>query len=230
MLVAANIPLVQKIAYAVAARTPKYAIVGFDDFVSEGAIGLRQAVLTFDPSRGVKFATYASRRIHGAIIDGIRDADHAPRLMRKRGLAPNVGSIDAPIPGDERGGSIAGTLATENKFDAVDEEDQLAGMLKGLSDAEQAIIRMYYADSLKMSEIGQYLGLSESRISQMHDGILKRLKAKLSLNMKGLATTKRITDTRHVQNMGAAGLPEAMVDADYRVHPSASRVAEGLLA
>ncbi len=202
MLMAANIPLVQTIANKVAARTPKYAIVDVGDFLSEGTFGLRQAILSFDVNRGVKFATYASRRIHGSIIDGLRSVDHASRLMRRRGLAPSVVSIDSAVPGSERGETVAGTLIdSKRSTDEVDEEDQFSGMLKGLSECEQAIMRMYYADNLRMSEIGEFLGLSESRINQMHDNIIKRLKAKCAtprcaggqntagLNMKGLATT-----------------------------------------
>jgi RNA polymerase sigma factor for flagellar operon FliA len=58
---------------------------GFDveDFVNEGVIALIKAVETFDSERGVKFETYATLKIRGAIIDYIRKQDWIPRPVRQ---------------------------------------------------------------------------------------------------------------------------------------------------
>jgi RNA polymerase sigma factor for flagellar operon FliA len=53
------------------------------EVLSSGALGLIRAVERFDPSRGTKFATYASVRISGAILDGFRATDWVPRLVRQ---------------------------------------------------------------------------------------------------------------------------------------------------
>ena len=60
------------------------AHVELDDLVSEGAIGLIDAVRKFDPARGVTIETYARYRIRGAILDSLRDQDHPSRDMRRR--------------------------------------------------------------------------------------------------------------------------------------------------
>ena len=57
----------------------------FDDLVSFGVFGLIDAIDKFDPGKGVKFETYASLRIRGAIIDNIRELDWVPRSLRQKG-------------------------------------------------------------------------------------------------------------------------------------------------
>jgi RNA polymerase sigma factor for flagellar operon FliA len=50
-------------------------------------------------------------------------------------------------------------------------------LTRGLSRAEQLIVTLYYYEDLTMSEIGRTLDLSESRVSQLHSGILRRLRS-----------------------------------------------------
>lgn len=76
--------LVSKLAAKVSNRTPW--CVEFDDLESDGMLGLREAIIAFDPDRAVKFTTFAPQRIRGAIIDGIRAMDFAPRLVRSRSV------------------------------------------------------------------------------------------------------------------------------------------------
>ena len=58
--------------------------ISLDDLISTGVIGLMAAIDNFDPTLGVQLNTYAERRIRGAIIDGLRETDWAPRETRKR--------------------------------------------------------------------------------------------------------------------------------------------------
>ncbi len=55
-----------------------------EDLVSYGTLGLMEAVERFDPSRGLKFETYAVTRVRGSIIDQLRFQDWVPRGVRKR--------------------------------------------------------------------------------------------------------------------------------------------------
>ncbi|MCX7772802.1 MAG: FliA/WhiG family RNA polymerase sigma factor [Clostridia bacterium] len=59
--------------------------VEYDDLVGYGVFGLIDAIDKFDLSKKVKFETYASLRIRGAVIDSIREQDWAPRSLRKKG-------------------------------------------------------------------------------------------------------------------------------------------------
>lgn len=64
------IPIVRYIASKVIAGKTKY--IEFEDLVGYGMVGLMDAVSKFDGSKGMKFSTYASIRIKGAMIDEIR--------------------------------------------------------------------------------------------------------------------------------------------------------------
>ncbi|MCL1884544.1 MAG: FliA/WhiG family RNA polymerase sigma factor [Defluviitaleaceae bacterium] len=58
--------------------------VEFDDLCGYGIFGLIDAIDKFDNAKGVKFETYASFRIRGAIIDHIRRMDWVPRTLRQK--------------------------------------------------------------------------------------------------------------------------------------------------
>ncbi len=60
------------------------ALLGEDDLVDIGMIGLSDAIDKFDPKIGVKFETYAYTRIRGSIIDEIRRIDSLPRSVRNK--------------------------------------------------------------------------------------------------------------------------------------------------
>ncbi|GKX28958.1 RNA polymerase sigma factor WhiG [Vallitalea longa] len=58
--------------------------VEYEDLVGYGVFGLIDAIDKFDFHKGVKFETYASLRIRGAILDNIRRMDWIPRSLRKK--------------------------------------------------------------------------------------------------------------------------------------------------
>jgi RNA polymerase sigma factor for flagellar operon FliA len=53
-----------------------------DNLITYGCDGLKDAILKFERERKLKFKTYAQRRVKGAVIDGIRKEDFAPRTVR----------------------------------------------------------------------------------------------------------------------------------------------------
>ena len=76
------LPLVRYTADRISAKLPNE--VDVDDLVSAGIFGLLDAIQAFDLDRGVKFETYCSPRIRGAILDELRTMDWVPRLVRSR--------------------------------------------------------------------------------------------------------------------------------------------------
>ena len=77
-----NLNLVKDIAKRFQCRVPP--CITLDDLVSAGMVGLIQAVDRFDSSRGLKFKTYAQHRIHGAMLDFLREEDPLSRTERRR--------------------------------------------------------------------------------------------------------------------------------------------------
>ncbi|MGB5105548.1 MAG: FliA/WhiG family RNA polymerase sigma factor [Candidatus Zixiibacteriota bacterium] len=76
------LPLVRNVAGRLAMGFPK--TVELPDLVNTGVIGLIEAFANFDPTRGIKFETYAVPRIRGAILDELRSLDWVPRSTRAK--------------------------------------------------------------------------------------------------------------------------------------------------
>jgi RNA polymerase sigma factor for flagellar operon FliA len=81
-LVIEHLAQVRIIAGRIHDRLPDH--IALEDLVSTGIVGLLNAIDNFDPSFNVQLKTYAEHRIHGAIMDSLRDLDWAPRETRKR--------------------------------------------------------------------------------------------------------------------------------------------------
>jgi RNA polymerase sigma factor for flagellar operon FliA len=75
-------PLVKYVAGRVRSGLP--GSVDQADLISEGVIGLMDAIERFEPRRGLQFQTYAVWRIRGAIIDSLRAIDWVPRSVRNK--------------------------------------------------------------------------------------------------------------------------------------------------
>jgi RNA polymerase sigma factor for flagellar operon FliA len=73
------------IARHLCARSPRGAAsADVDDLIQAATLGLRDAIATFDPNRGIKFEHYCGPRVRGAALDFLRSLDWAPRLLRSR--------------------------------------------------------------------------------------------------------------------------------------------------
>ncbi len=75
-------PLVKYVAGKVAVGMPHN--VEYEDLVSYGTFGLLDAIEKFDPTKEVKFKTYAMTRVRGAIFDELRTIDWIPRSIRQK--------------------------------------------------------------------------------------------------------------------------------------------------
>lgn len=73
---------VRPIAERLRAQLPRQ--VDVDDLVQQGYLGLSDAISRFDTEREVRFETFSSQRIYGAMRDYLREIDPVPRLMRSR--------------------------------------------------------------------------------------------------------------------------------------------------
>lgn len=76
------LPLVKRISGRLAISLPSH--IDEEDLIGYGVFGLLDALQKYEPSRGVKFETYASLRIRGAIIDGLRAMDWVPHSARQK--------------------------------------------------------------------------------------------------------------------------------------------------
>jgi RNA polymerase sigma factor for flagellar operon FliA len=124
-LVLQHLPQVRLIAKRIHDRLPDY--VSLDDLISSGVVGLLAAIDNFDPSLNVQLNTYAERKIRGAILDGLREMDWAPRETRKKSRM-----IEAAI---HRVRQRVGREATEEEI-ATDLNIELAEYQKWLAEVQ----------------------------------------------------------------------------------------------
>jgi len=80
-LVMEHVPLVKTLAQRLAQRLPSQVQVS--DLISVGVIGLIDAAGRYKPTLGVPFDAFARRRVHGAMLDSLRELDWAPRSLRR---------------------------------------------------------------------------------------------------------------------------------------------------
>ncbi len=112
--VEAGIPFVEALARRMAATMPHS--IDLSDLVQDGVIGLIDAAHRFDDSRGIKFETFAERRIRGAMIDALRkgawprgvrrvrrELEAAREKLRKTlGHEPSLADLAQEIGSDEK--------------------------------------------------------------------------------------------------------------------------------
>ena len=110
-LILEHLPQVHLIARRIQERLPDN--VGLDDLVSNGVLGLISAIDNFDSGHNVKLKTYAEYKIRGAILDGLRGLDWAPRQKRRKAK-----QIEAAI------------AAAEQTLQRLPAEDEIAAQLK----------------------------------------------------------------------------------------------------
>ncbi|MCY4512299.1 MAG: FliA/WhiG family RNA polymerase sigma factor [Bdellovibrionales bacterium] len=75
-------PMIHCIAKKISIRLPSH--IECDDLISNGVIGLMDAIEKYDPNRDNKFKTYAEFRVRGAILDALRSQDWIPRSIRDK--------------------------------------------------------------------------------------------------------------------------------------------------
>jgi RNA polymerase sigma factor FliA len=112
--IVAGLPFVEALARRMASTMPHSIDLG--DLVQDGVIGLIDAANRFDEARGIKFETFAERRVRGAMIDALRK-DAWPRgvrrqrreleaareqLRRENGCEPSIADLAAKLGSDEK--------------------------------------------------------------------------------------------------------------------------------
>ncbi len=204
-------PLVKYVAGRIRTRLPES--VDQDDLVSDGVLGLMDAIERFDPGRGLTFQTFAVPRIRGAIIDGMRAMDFVPRSVRDKlrvitqaqvKLEAELGRIAEESEVAKESGlplqqvrdllkQTSGNHANLDDFDLADElatgndhaleqgdvSDSLRRVVSDLAERDQVVLALYYYEGLTLAEIGRVLGVTESRVSQLHSRATAALRMKL---------------------------------------------------
>ncbi|KRQ86577.1 RNA polymerase sigma-E factor precursor [Caloramator mitchellensis] len=155
--------------------------ISIEDLISIGTIGLIKAVNTFEPSKRIKLATYASRCIENEIL----------MYLRRNSKVRSEISFDEPLNVDWDGNELllSDILGTENDLiyhfieDEV-EKQLLNHAMSRLSKREREIVELRFGlsgDGEKtQKEVADILGISQSYISRLEKRIIKRLKKEIT--------------------------------------------------
>lgn len=222
-LVKHYMPLVQYHVQRISAHLPNN--VNKQEITSLGFMGLVDAIEKFDLDRDLKFDTYASFRIRGAIMDGLRKEDWLPRSIRdktkkieaiaenleqKLNRTPSAREIASEADMDEKeveeimkDSLFANVLSIEEKNDDQDDQKseglgytisddkaampedylvkqetikELSKAIQTLNEKEQMVVSLFYKEELTLTEIGNVMNLSTSRISQIHSRAIFKLR------------------------------------------------------
>lgn len=152
-----------------------------DDLISIGTIGLIKAVNTFDDSKGIKLATYASKCIENEVLMYFRS---------QKKNAQDI-SINEPIDTDSEGNplTLMDIISTEDTIaDDIDERimiNKLYKYIEELEDEREKLIIVYryglYGKvPMTQNEIAKKLNISRSYVSRIEKKVIDRLRIKLS--------------------------------------------------
>lgn len=109
-LVKAHTLLVKRIAYHLLGRLPRS--IQLDDLMQAGMVGLLEAALNYDESKGASFETYAGIRVRGHMLDEVRRNDWVPRSVHRnaRMIAEAVREVENKLGRDAKDKDIAKAL------------------------------------------------------------------------------------------------------------------------
>lgn len=161
-----------------------YDIFDERDYFQFGVEGLSEAIDRFDPDYGTKFETYAIQRIRGKILDEIRKVQSKYRIQTNSNVLATNLSLNKSVSEDDN------FMLYEVIPDELEEPDEtvenleakelLIDALEKLEERDRLIITLYYYEHLNYKEIATILGITVSRVSQVHTKIINKLKSKLS--------------------------------------------------
>jgi RNA polymerase sigma factor for flagellar operon FliA len=230
-LIEEHLPLVNHVVFQVAVHFPRH--VDRDELARAGALGLVEAAKRYDEARGVPFNRFAAQRIRGAIIDGVRAADWAPRSVRALarrldqveqslasplGRVPSLGETAAALEmsreeldrlrdrlfrsvvlaydslvgdSDDEDLTLVDVLADPTAVEPSDELESrelhayMRDAVRLLPERLRLVVVGYFIEERTSQELAAFLGVTESRVSQMRTEALAMLRQGIEAQFDG---------------------------------------------
>ena len=154
--------------------------IDMEDLISVGTIGLIKAVNSFDFTKQIKLATYASRCIENEILMHLR------KTVRQKAEI----SFDEPLNVDWDGNELllSDILGTDGdtvnrELEQEVERSALRGLVSGLGEREQRIMRLRFGldggEERTQKEVADIIGISQSYISRLEKKIIRQLREEM---------------------------------------------------
>lgn len=186
-----------------------YNEMEFADYLQYAMVGLLESLDRFDVARGIKFETFASRRIAGAIMNGIESSSEVQEQIaaRRAAMSARLGSLTdgqtAPATPDGvfarlaelaiglavgfalEGSGMNGGFNSEygdNSYHGVELKQLRAHIMAAtarLPAQQRLVIHGHYLQHLAFDEVASTMRLSRGRVAQIHKEALGNLRARL---------------------------------------------------
>lgn len=186
-LVRENLELVDKIVRGMLRRLPAH--IDKSDLIQQGRIGLMEASRRYDPTSAASFKTFATYRIRGEIIDGLRAfSQNRPADSGWNESVEAIGDRSVGHGADDAiGGFISSvqalgtafnlaTSTTENPLEESLEKQALWQAVMRLPERERHVCELLYRMDMTMQDIADVMHTSKASVSRLHKRALERLR------------------------------------------------------
>jgi RNA polymerase sigma factor for flagellar operon FliA len=179
--------------------------IDFADYLQYARVGLIEAIDRFNPDLNVSFATFASYRIRGAILNGIRryTEQSSQKAYRQAVMRERTESLRERTPEHDAGavfeelvdttiGLALGYILEDSALWNAEQADrasdpyqslelkrlqQRVGLIvEALPDRERMIIRYHYYEYMEFTMVAEILGVTKGRVSQIHARALRLIR------------------------------------------------------
>lgn len=272
-LIEEHLPLVNHVVFQVAVHFPRH--VERDELARAGALGLVEAAKRYDEARGVPFNRFAAQRIRGAIIDGVRAADWAPRSVRslarrldqveqslanQLGRVPSLGETAAALDmsredldrlrdrlfrsvvlafdslvGDTDDDELtlvdvltdSSVVEPSEELESRELHSYLRDAVSLLPERHRLVVVGYFIEERSSADLARFLGVTESRVSQMRSEALAMLRQ--GIEAQYTSASEREQPQGLVARRRASYAAEISRASEWGERISVDRMSEGCL-
>jgi RNA polymerase sigma factor for flagellar operon FliA len=180
--------------------------VEFGEYMQLATVGLLEALDRYDPARGVKFKTFAGKRIIGSILNGLENVSEKQQQIafRQRLAAERRASLRGEGPAPTRADEVFRYLAqvavglalgymlddsgmyqkpgashNSSGYEAIEIaqlQSRVRALVERLPERERKVIQYHYIQYFQFDDIARLMDLSKGRISQLHKRALELLR------------------------------------------------------
>jgi hypothetical protein len=169
-LVLEYVPFAENLAAQKKKSLPNF--IDLEDLKSAAYLGLVEAANRFDDKQNIAFSTFAYSRISGAIYDYLRE-----QSFFKGKFYPVISLNDSS---NQENFALIQTVSCKQKDET---EENFEVITLGLDEQAKAILKYYFIYEYSMKEVGDLVGISESRVSQLIKIYNKKIKENWSKNL-----------------------------------------------
>jgi len=151
---------IKQVALHVKARMPWAEL---DELIQWGVVGMLEARERFQPDKGQSFKAFVTKRVRGAMLDGLRREGTHQRHRNE--ASQEMAGVGEPAAPDDPLREVI----------RHDDRERLAGALDRLTERRRLVLALYYYEGMNNREIARVLGVSEARASVLRRRALEDL-------------------------------------------------------